>query len=90
MQIKFAIDIDKQIVWLYVRRGELSSWVARALKAYPNWTTEQISKNGSHAIACATSEALNHVSRIAKVDVMTFHPEFVMYQKNYELPIQLR
>lgn len=88
MKIKFRIDMEDKVVKLYIKRGEMQSWVKTATKN--KMTDKQIAENGSHAIALAVSKALQHISRISNVDVLKFKPEILMYKSVEELPRELK
>lgn len=90
MKIKFIVKPDKKEIIFFFKNGCMESFARELIKKFPCEGNENLAKIGSQHLAEPMLRFIQFIEQKSKVPVSTYKPRFVCYQRNIELPRNIR
>jgi len=90
MKIQFETNVEKKEITFFIREGELTKFAKQLVAKYPDAGNKELCKTGSEALYFLITRTFPDFEEITGLDLKDFTPNFVMYEKEEDLPLPIR
>ena len=90
MKIKFQVDNQKKEIIFFFKNGDMKYLAQELINRFPGKNNEELSNIGSKHLVGPVMNFLQLIEDKTKVPVTTYNTRYVCYQRNMELPQDVR